>query len=591
MNKLKQLFSKHYSIPGSNRIAHVFRRLSLTEKTIFGAFATLLCVSSLLALWKVNQAFMVEMPAYGGTLTEGVVGIPRFINPILAFSDVDRDLTALTYSGLMKATSDGTLVPDLAQSYSLSSDGRVYIFTLKPGLKFQDGTPLTADDVVFTIEKAEDPAIKSPKRPNWDGVTAEKIDDLHVKLTLKQPYAPFLENTTLGILPKHIWENVSADEFPFEQFNITPIGSGPYRFGAVERNSSGIPLSYTLQSSPEYALGKPLIRTFVIRFYQNTDDLLAAYNNGDIQSMTGISPAQAHGIKQKGGLVERTPLPRIFAVFFNQNHAAVLANKEVRQALDTATDKQAIVDTVLDGEGVVVNGPIPPGLLSDNATTTYRNETETERIAAAKKILETAGWKWNDTKKVYEKKIKKVTVPLAFSISTSDTPELSAAANMLKDMWNAVGAQVDVKISDIGELNQTIIRSRNYDALLFGEIIGRDFDLYAFWHSSQRNDPGLNIAMYTNSKVDTLLTDARTTSDYGARVAKYKAVEQDIENDIPAVFLYAPDFLYVVPKQLMGFSFGHVTTPDERFLDITKWYTKTENIWRIFVPKTAQNNY
>lgn len=580
------LFHKRYNLPKARLIEEAVRRFSLTESTIFYALAALLAISSLSLLSRVNQSFMVEIPASGGTITEGLIGLPHFINPVLAISDADRDLTALTYSGLLRATPDGTLVSDLAESYTISPDGLTYDFVLKPKITFHDNAPITADDIVFTVEKAQNPSVKSPKRPNWEGVMAEKVNSREVKLTLKQPYSPFLENATLGILPKHLWENVSEEEFPFSELNIEPVGSGPYKLKSVERNSSGIPIDYKLESFNGYNGGKIFIKNLITRFYQNSRDMVAAYENGSISSMASLSPQQALAVKTLGGRIERTPLPRIFAVFFNQNHAPVLANKEVRQALEEAVDKEAIVQNVLGGEGIAIDSPIPPGLLEKSPAT----ETETslqsgdERVSAAKKILEDAKWKLNGDTGIYEKKNKKETVELAFSMSTSNAPELKAAAAMLRDMWQQIGVKVDIKIFEIGELNQNVIRTRKYDALLFGEIIGRDLDLFAFWHSSQRNDPGLNIALYTNAKVDKLLDDARTTSDDSARLEKYLTLEKEIRNDVPAIFIYSPDFLYVVPKNLHGFTLGHITVPAERFLGLEKWYLETERVWKIFAP-------
>ena len=316
-DKLKNILFKRYSIPKAEQINEAIARFSLTEKVIFYALAFVMSLTSLMALLTVNRMFMVEVPAHGGTLTEGVVGLPHFINPVLALSDADRDLTALIFSGLLKATADGTLVPDLAQSYTIAPDGLTYTFTLKPEITFHDKTPITTDDVVFTVEKAQDPAIKSPKRPNWEGVTVQKIDERNVRLILKQPYSPFLENATLGILPKHIWNGVNADEFPFGQFNIQPVGSGPYKMKSIERNSSGIPISYRLESFDKYTFGNPLIENIIIRFFQNSDALVLGYKNGTVESIAGISPGQAKGISDIGGRIERTPLPRIFAVFFN----------------------------------------------------------------------------------------------------------------------------------------------------------------------------------------------------------------------------------------------------------------------------------
>ncbi|MES2088265.1 MAG: ABC transporter substrate-binding protein [Patescibacteria group bacterium] len=585
----KNIFVKRFNIPKAQSIENTVSRFSLTEKVIFYFFAVALSVSTLSLLWQINGAFMVIVPARGGTLSEGVIGLPRFINPILAISDADRDLTALTYSGLLKPIDNGTLVPNLAESYSISEDGLTYTFVLKKGLTFHDGSPITADDVVFTIGKAQDPTLKSPKRANWEGVQVEKVNDYQVKLTLKQPYSPFLENTTLGILPKHIWNDITGEEFQFSKFNTEPIGSGPYTIKSISKNSAGIPLSYNLESFNKYVFGEPLIKNLILHFYQNSNNVLNALNNKSIESVAGISPQQVTVIQDSDAQIERTPLPRIFALFFNQNQAPVLANKEVRDALNTVINKESIVENVLLGEGIAIDSPIPPGLIqkssSASAPLAVIYKSNVERIAAAKNILEKAGWKFNEEKNVYEKTVKKVVTPLAFSISTSDAPELKAVALMIKDMGESLGAQIEVKIFDIGELNQNVIRPRKYDSLLFGEIIGRDLDLFAFWHSSQRNDPGLNVALYTNAQADKLLEDTRTIADREIRLEKYGELEKEIVESVPAIFIYSPDFLYVVPKTLQGFSMGLITTPAERFMNVEKWYVETESVWKIFAKK------
>lgn len=165
------------------------------------------------------------------------------------------------------------------------------------------------------------------------------------------------------------------------------------------------------------------------------------------------------------------------------------------------------------------------------------------------------------------------------------TPDLKQAAELVKNSWKALGAQVDIKVYEQNDLYQNIIRPRKYDALLFGEVIGKDRDLYAFWHSSQRNAPGLNVAMYANSKVDKLLEDMRTTSDEGVRMAKYAQFDQALRADLPAIFLYVPDFVYAVPKSVRGIKLGSMAVPSDRWNGIEKWYTETENVWKIFTNK------
>ena len=576
---------RQWKVPYGDKILRVIQTFSLTEKIIFYFFVFLFIISSLILLYQVNKLFLVEVPDYGGSLTEGVLGSSRFINPLLASSDIDKDLTSLIYSGLLKVNSKGELVPDLAENYTISSDGLVYTFTLKDNIYFHDGTKLTADDVVFTILKAQDPSLKSPKEANWYGVKVDKIDEKTVTFTLKQPYSPFISNLTLGILPKHIWNNVSIEEFPFSQFNTKPVGTGPYQVNSISYSGSGLPSEYHLKSFGKYILGKPYITDLTIKSFANLKDLTDAYKSGNIESLNSISPKQLPQLKVASDEILLSPLPRVFGLFFNQNVAPIFVNKEVRLALATAINKQEVVDSVLDGFGQKIDGPIPPDTIAESNS----DQSATDRVEAAKAILTKAGWKQNDSGIFQKAKDKKNFTTLSFSISTGDAPELKQAAYILQKQWEAMGAQVDVKIFEIGDLNQNVIKTRKYDSLFFGEVVGRDNDLYQFWHSSERATPGLNIAMYTNVKADKALENIRKTTDSTQIQVYLDAFNKEISNDVPAVFTYSPYFIYIVPKKVKNVELGELNSTSERFADISKWYIETNSVWKIFY-KPEQND-
>ncbi len=567
---------KRWIVSHYTTIRSLISSFSITEKILFACISIICIISGLILLYTLNKSFLVEVPDYGGSITEGIVGSPRFINPILAISDADRDLTSLVYSGLMKATSDGGLHPDLAQEYSISEDGLIYTFTLKKTAVFHDGTPVTADDVEFTVQKAQDAFLKSPRRSNWDGVKVEKIDEHTVRFTLKQAYSPFIQNTTLGILPKHIWKNVDTESFPFSTFNTKPVGSGPYSVDSFATNASGLPTTYTLHAFKKYSLGRPYIDTLVLKFYTNEKNLLDGFENGDVESINSISPQNVALLSTSNARTITQPLPRVFGVFFNQNENPVLVNKEVRLALDRVIDKNQIIQEVLVGYGQALNGPL-------HTNTTDRTETTPEeRLSDARAILEKAGWAFND-QGVYEKKTGKDTEILSFSISTSDAPELKALAQNIQTRWQQLGARVEVKIFEVGDLNQNIIRPRKYDSLLFGEVLGRDLDVYPFWHSSQRSDPGLNIALYANPKTDKLLEDYRKTTDETIKKKYLSSFETEIKNDTPAVFLYAPYFIYITPTRVKNITLGQLTISGERFLNVHEWYINTNDVWKFFI--------
>lgn len=566
-----------FNLPKLEKVGAVIRSLSLTEKLIFWIFTLVFAFSTLIMLDQINKAFLVEVPTQGGHLTEGVVGSPRFINPLLATSNADRDLTTLIYSGLLRATPEGTLIPDLAKDYIISEDGLTYTFNLKDDIYFHDGTPITTDDVEFTVKLTMDNIIKSSKRANWEGVVIEKVDAKQIKFILKTPYSPFPGNTNLGILPKHIWGIIEPEQFAFSNLNIEPIGSGPYKINHTKRNSSGIMESYELVPFKRNSLGEAYISKLTINFYPNEESLINAYNKGSIEGVNTISPENAQTLSDAGKRIETVPLPRIFGLFFNQNQNSIFTYLEVRKALNKSLDKERIVSEILGGYGTTINSPIP------TASKYFNSDSEKDLdVEGAIALLEKNGWKLNEETGVRAQSIKKVMVPLEFTITTSDAPELKAVANILKKEWEKIGFKVNIKIFEIGDLNQNVIRPREYEALLFGEIIGRDLDLFAFWHSSQRNDPGLNIALYANIKTDKLLEQTRTINDEGERLKKYSEFQEEIMKDVPTVFIYSPDFIYVVPEKIKGLSLEQVTLPSERFLDVQNWFIETEKIWKIF---------
>ncbi len=554
---------------------------SLTEKAIFYVLIALAIGTGLTLLSNLNNRFLIAVPDYGGSTTEGIVGVPRFVNPVLAASDADKDLTSLVFSGLLKATPNGSLTPDLAQEYTVSTDGKTYAFTLRDDVYFHDGTPVTTEDIEFTIQRIQDPTVKSPKRPIWEGVQIQKIDSKRISFILKQPYAPFLDNFATGILPKHIWKDVPSDEFSFSELNANAVGSGPYKINTVKRNSYGLANYYDLRAFSDYALGEPFVRDINFRFYQNETDLIEAFKNEEVNSLAGISPANLGQLDLEKSRVISTTLPRVFGVFFNQNQAPVFLNKEVRQALDVAIDKDKIIREVLFGYGEVINSPVPPS--NNDSEKSEATTTESQlRVDQALSILTKAGWTLNAKTGVMEKKSGEKVIPLSFSLATGDSGELRQTAELIIEDWRKIGVSVDLKISEIGDLNQNMIRPRKFDALLFGEVVGREYDLYPFWHSSQRNDPGLNVALYANIATDKILESIRVTQDKAERKIKAGEFEALFKADMPAAFVYSPAFVYVTPANLQNISLSELTNPSERFLNVNEWYIETNRVWKIF---------
>ena len=569
---------KEYTLPKEHRFRSIIESLSPAERLIFWVLVGFFTLSAFAVFTQVNKETTTEIPVRGGVAREGVIGAPRFINPLLALSDTDRDLVALTYSGLLRPGQGSELIPDLAERFEISEDGIEYYFVLRDDARFHDGTPITADDVVFTIQSVQDPSIKSPRRADWDGVTVSKLSDREVLFTLDRPYAPFLENTTIGILPRHIWVNVSAQEFAFSTFNTQPVGSGPFVLNDISYNSSGIPTFYELHSFKDYSLGEPFLKKLFVHFYANEEELLQAYESGTIGSLSAVSSNVVKENLLESSVLHRVAFPRIFAIFFNQNKNNAFADQEVREALNILIDKERIVSEVLSGFATIIDSPLPPGTVAGQKNVPSPNLTAAERRDAASAILEDAGWEFDEERRRWTDGEKQ----LEFSIATANTPELKQVAQIAATTWSEAGIPVQVNVFETGDLNQNIIRPREYEALFFGEVVGRGLDLFAFWHSSQKDDPGLNIAIYTNSTADDILAEGRTISDKQERDELYRKFEEEIMNDQPAVFIYAPDFLYVTPKKLKGVNIGLVTTPSERFAGVHTWHTQTERVWYFF---------
>lgn len=580
------LLTRHYSPRSVRYLEDLLTLFTPLERLLLYGFTIVLGLSLLVLVAALNTQITTLIPARGGAITEGETVPARFVNPILAVSQADQDISMLVYSGLMRAQADGTFIPDLADHYSISPDGTTYTFSIRPDATFHDGSPVTAADVLYTISLAQNPDIKSPRRADWEGVQVSSPDDRTILFTLPHAYAPFMENTTLGILPKHLWQDVPNAQFAFSALNTHPIGSGPYRIANTQTDATGAATRFELAPFQRFTLGAPHLSHINFAFFPSEDAMVRAFEAHQIDAMASISPAQLVNLSKTVSLVQ-SPLPRVFGVFFNQTKNPVLADAAVRAALEAAVDKAALVKNVLGGFGVIDSGPIPPGvvgsftpaiaaLFTPDGTSTA--VADPALAATAKQLLQKGGWKYDEQAGTWSKD-KQI---LSLKLATANTSELATTAQIVATAWRAIGVQVDVQVYSLSEFNNTVLRPRDYDAILFGEVVGRDADLFAFWHSSQRNDPGLNLALYANSKADTLLAQARAATEKRERDALYQKFADLVQNDQPALFLYSPEFLYILPSEVQGVRIGSLTTPAERFLEAYQWYTDTQRVWNFF---------
>ena len=509
------------------------------------------------------------LPKQGGEYTEGIDAQPRYINPILSqTSEADADLVELIYSSLFGYDPSGKLIERLAKEYSISEDGKVYTVTLIAGAKWHDGQEVTADDVLFTIKAIQDPAYKSPLRTSFMSVDVAEVDRYTITFTLKKSYFGFLGNLTVGILPKHIWENITPENFLLADYNLSPIGSGPYRFFNSTKDSSGNMLSYELRANNEYFAGAPYISKINLHFYPDEAALIDAYNRKEVLGINSITPEKlSELVARKSTREYAISIPRIFAVFFNVTKNAALAHDEVRNALALATDRQAIVDTILNGKGQPAYSAFLPfmnGYASDLAQPIFN-------VEKANAILDENGWK----RGADEVRVKENTV-LTIELITPDWPELIKTADLLKEQWGKVGARVAVSVLGAADLQQNVIRPREYQALLFGEAAMVNSDPYSFWHSSQKHDPGLNLALFDNKAADDSLLSLREEMNSEKLLADYRVLQEILLKENPAVFLYSPNYLYIVNSTVKGIDIKNVDTPAGRFSNVKDWYIDTQ---------------
>lgn len=476
----------------------------------------------------------------------------------------------MIYSSLVKYDENGNLINDVADSYEISDDKTFYTFHLKNNVLWHDGQTLTAQDIFFTVNLIMDPSYKSPLRYNWQSVETNVVDDNTITFKIKSPHAGFLNNLTFGILPKHIWETIESENFPLTSLNLEPIGSGPYKYNTIQKDSKGNIVSYKITANPNYYAGKPFISKITLNFYSDDDSAIVAYDKKEIMGISSLPTDKISRIKNtRSTTVHKTNLPRYFAIFFNHSKSVPLGSAEVRNALDLATDRQEIIEKVLSGNGYPVYAPITKGMLGYSEDIGKKDFNLDE----ANKILDDAGWARND-----DNTRSKNGTTLEINLITADWLELSATADIIKSQWEKVGVKVNVSALSISDVQQNYIRTREYEALLFGQFLGGDSDPYFFWHSSQLKDPGLNLSSFSSDEIDKIIEQGRTEFDTDKRVQIYQDFQKKLISNNPAIFLYSPYYIYPVRNTVKGIDSQSLISPSDRFSLVNTWYIKTKRI-------------
>jgi peptide/nickel transport system substrate-binding protein len=509
----------------------------------------------------------VSVPAEGGAFVEGVVGRPLYLNPLLSDPyPVDQQLIDLIFDGLVTYDETEAIIPALAESWTLSEDGQTYTFTLRNGLTWHDGQPVTAEDVAFTYGLIQDERFPGPDHLQrlWQTVTITPLDERRIQFTLPQPYSPFIEATNRPILPAHLLADEDVAGLASSEFNRTPVGTGPF----MVQPGQDWQRTDRLRLSPNPAAWREGTRVadLEFRFFPNAESLLAAFQAGEVHAASGLPPTLTPAAAAApGARLFTSTAPRYSALLFNLSDSgpAALRAKEVRQALAYGLDRSGLIDNALNGQGILFEGPYLPGTWPQRADllTAYTHQPET---AAA--LLDTAGWVGGaGASRTREGQ------PLALRLTALDRPEQRAVAEEIARQWAALG--VDTQLSllpDVDVLRQTLA-GRQYDVALVEIAPPDDPDLYDFW-SQEAMVRGQNFAGWNNRRASEALEAGRQLATPAERAPYYEAFLRQFDADLPALTLYQHVDAYVISEAVQQADIGRVWRPRDRYSSLAAWY-------------------
>lgn len=613
-------------LPGLKQFKYLSAFLTAREKQIvLGALAVIIITSLAWGILFIKH-HLVSGAGQGGAYSEALVGQPKYLNPLFAnVSDIDSDLTSLTYSGLFGYDANQKLVPILAKNITTSPDGKTYDIEIKDGVKWGDGENLTADDVLFTFETVQNPEVGSPLFSSFQGIKIKKIDQSTIRFTLKEPFAPFLHSLTVGILPEHLWGNNAPGGLKLAKNNLEPMGTGAWLFDKLTKDNTGTITSLSLKPNPYYAGTKAHFNFLTFKFFSDFEGALEALRNQTVLALSFVPAEEKDKLPQKNFTFSNIHLPEYTALFFNNSQAPLLKNDDLRAALQIGIDKNSLIKTALQGEGEVVDNPLLGSLNTTESSTiplafdvaagnalldkhwariqpeeyfalrqkeinTNTAPTSTANSAgtsttSAEKLLSTAETngliraEMTPDQAFFRKTKDNKTIRL--SITTVDTSDYLAVAKLIVHFWHALGIAADVEVVSPRQIGREIIKPRDYEILLYGEIVGADPDPFPFWHSSQITFPGLNLSLYANRNVDKWLEDARVTNDESKRAALYAKFIKALDTDRPAIFLYSPYSTLVTNAALKGVRLPKdIVSPTGRFATLAEWYLNTTWQWQ-----------
>jgi peptide/nickel transport system substrate-binding protein len=527
-----------------------FRSLTEKERLILIVAGVVLILTSATRFALAFHESSDWIPVRGGSFREGIVGQPIAINPVISENQADQDISRLIYSSLY----------DITENIEVGNEGRTYTLKLKEGVLWSNGQPLTSDDVIFTIETIQDPDARSPYAKSWQGVVAERVSEVRVSLNLPAPYAFMTQNLKrLFIIPAHIYGNVPAANLRLSAYNLEPVGSGPYKFHSFTKRKDGFISEYRLETNEKYHGQKPFIKDFYFLFYENPETLLRDFKLRRVDGVGSLTPIDLNALPSNAN-VNFIPMPSYYAIFFNQNLNPLLRNNGLREALVLGLNKRAIIEEVLINSAEAVDGPLGR---EGNVLETLYNPEE------AKIKIESLG----------EENIE-------LTIITPNIEFLKKTAEAVRDDWLSIGVNsVNIITPSPGEFIEGVVKTNNYEIVLFGNVLEHPLDLFPFWHSSERFSPGLNLSLYENARVDTLIEQVRQTTDEEEQKELARTAEEIIVSEQPAIFLYSIPYTYVHNSDLRGLGFSaqspeYISSPSDRFKNIGEWHVSKARVLR-----------
>ncbi|MEY2986075.1 MAG: hypothetical protein RJB24_304, partial [Candidatus Parcubacteria bacterium] len=447
---------------------------------------------------------------------------------------------------------------------SVGDNGKEYIFKIKSNITWDDNTPLTIDDIIFTIETIQNPDYNSPLNSALKGVIITKVDDSTLKLNLNASYSPFLSGLTFGILPKHIWQNLEPSAFLLAKANLEPVGAGKFKYKSIQKKKDGNIASITLERNTNYFGAKPNIETFILVFYAKEEEMTQDFKQNKLQAITQLKSPLDESDKFQTNILN---IPQSFGIIFNVKDP-LLAKKEIRQAMSHTIDRAQIINNVLNGEATLINGPL-------NQFNKFYTDTPVElNLDKAKQILDEANWKDADGDGIREKDNQKA----EFTLLVAGGNKVDEVTAMLREQVKAVGIQMNTEIIPFNELSNNQIRNRSYQALFLGLGLNIYPDPYIYWHSSQINSPGLNLSQYTNINNDGYLETARTNTDNNVITSSLAQFQNQIASDVPAIFIYSPQYLYYTNPIISNIKVSTGNSSVDRYASISDWYVMTKRV-------------